>query len=452
VNKGVVHVPLESEKWPRTREWIRLDDLCEGIFDCPHSTPRLTEVGPLLVRSQDIRSGAFRWEGAAHVSEETYAERVARAEPSFGDILYSREGTYFGIAAEMPKDQRACLGQRMVLIRPDPEKVNYRFLRYWLNSPALSRHIHGFRDGSVAERLNMPTICGLPVPRFPRAEQDSIVAILGSLDDKIELNRRMNRSLEGMARAIFKAWFVDFEPTRAKTDGATSFRGMRRDVFEDLPSQLVPSEVGPIPVGWQVVSLSDVITLLGGGTPKRNVSEYWGGSIPWFSIRDAPSDGELWVIDTEETITEDGAANSAAKVMRAGTTIISARGTVGRLALTAVPMAVNQSCYGAQGVDGVGDYFVYYALHDAVANLQQHTHGSVFDTITRSTFDMLDLVRPDDNILKAFEETVAPLLQLIQKNRFESRTLGAIRDALLPKLISGEIRAPDVDWARDEDA
>ena len=137
MNEKTVHVPVQAKQWPRQREWVQLQDRCVGIFDCPHSTPTLSDQGPLLVRSQDIRTGIFLTEEAAHVSEETYRDRIARAEPSFGDILYSREGTYFGIAAEMPRDVKACLGQRMVLIRPDHQRVNSRFLWYWLNSPIL---------------------------------------------------------------------------------------------------------------------------------------------------------------------------------------------------------------------------------------------------------------------------------------------------------------------------
>ena len=168
MNKRILHMPLGSLQRPHGRDWVRLDEICHGIYDCPHSTPELTDYGPLLARSQDIRTGVFRWESAAHVSEQTYAERIARAEPRPGDILYSREGTYFGIAAEIPVEKKVCLGQRMVLIRPRPQELNSRFLRYWLNSPTLFDHILGFRDGSVAERLNMPTILELPVPIFFR--------------------------------------------------------------------------------------------------------------------------------------------------------------------------------------------------------------------------------------------------------------------------------------------
>jgi type I restriction enzyme S subunit len=132
-----LHIPSTATELPSNWIWKRLDDVCEGIFDCPHSTPKLTSDDPLLARSQDIRSGVFRLEEAARVSEETYLERIKRAEPIYGDLLYSREGTYFGIAAEVPKNVRVCLGQRMVLLRPASKILNFRFLRYWLNSPTL---------------------------------------------------------------------------------------------------------------------------------------------------------------------------------------------------------------------------------------------------------------------------------------------------------------------------
>src|SRR5215204_5816845 len=145
-----IHVPREAKEWHIDHGWRRLDDLCEGVFDCPHTTPVVLEGGPYVVRSQDIRSGTFRLSEAGHVSENTYKERIARAEPRFGDLLYSREGTYFGIAAEVPPGIKVCLGQRMVLIRPNAVHLNSRFLRYWLNSPIMARHIEGFRDGTVA--------------------------------------------------------------------------------------------------------------------------------------------------------------------------------------------------------------------------------------------------------------------------------------------------------------
>ena len=158
-----LHVPTTYGEPPNGWTWSRLDDVSEGVFDCPHSTPKLTDAGPFVVRTQDIITGVFRTDQAGRVSEETYRERIARVTPSRGDLLYSREGTYFGIAAEIPENTRVCLGQRMVLIRPDRRRLDFSFLRHWLNSPIMAAHINGYRDGSVAERLNLPTIRALPV-------------------------------------------------------------------------------------------------------------------------------------------------------------------------------------------------------------------------------------------------------------------------------------------------
>jgi type I restriction enzyme S subunit len=214
---------------------------------------------------------------------------------------------------------------------------------------------------------------------------------------------------------------------------------MPQAVFDRLPVELTDDEV---PVGWHLAPLSQLMELLGGGTPKRKVPAYWNGEIPWFSVRDAPADANIWVIETAEHITQAGVDNSSAKVVRKGTTIISARGTVGRLALTGVPMALNQSCYGIQGADGVGDYFTYFTLHYAVEDLRHRTHGSVFDTITRQTFDSLVRVRPSQDVLDAFEGVVAPFMELIRHNLFENRTLRLMRDVLLPNLTSGKVRVP----------
>jgi type I restriction enzyme S subunit len=183
---NALHIPSTAAALPAGWGWERLEDVCSGVFDCPHSTPELTPDGPLIVRSQDIRSGVFRVDEAAHVSEDTYRERISRAEPVFGDLLYSRDGTSFGITAEVPPGTRVCLGQRMVLLKPEPTTVHFRFLRYWLNSPVMARHSHGHRDGTVAERLNLPTIRGLPVALPPLSEQPAIAHILGTLDDEIE--------------------------------------------------------------------------------------------------------------------------------------------------------------------------------------------------------------------------------------------------------------------------
>ncbi len=159
----------------------------------------------------------------------------------------------------------------------------------------------------------------------------------------------------------------------------------------------------------------------------------------WFSVVDAPSVTDMFVIDTERHINQAGVENSSTNILTVGTTIITARGTVGKLALVGVPMAMNQSCYGIKGAGGYPDYFIHFLLKRAINELQQQTHGTVFETITRQTFDGVEIVIPPENITLKFDSVITPHLEKIRNNLMESRTLAQIRDALLPKLMSGEM-------------
>jgi type I restriction enzyme S subunit len=187
-----------------------------------------------------------------------------------------------------------------------------------------------------------------------------------------------------------------------------------------------------------VCSLTNKIELLSGGTPKTSEPEYWNGEIPWYSVKDAPSEADVWVLNTEKQITTLGVENSAAQIMPIGTTIISASGTVGKLALVGTPMAMNQSCYGVRGAKGYADYFTFFVIQKATTELQSRTHGTVFDTITRQTFETLDCIFPTALLSQAFDGAVGPLLTQIKSNIHQSRTLASLRDILLPQLMRGE--------------
>ena len=275
-----------------------------------------------------------------------------------------------------------------------------------------------------------------PAPE-PTPVQLHIVRTLDALERKIELNRKMNETLEAMARALFKSWFVDFDPVRAKAQGRAP--GLPAPIADLFPDSFEDSELGEIPKGWRVRPFSDTIEIIGGGTPKTSIAEYWDGNIPWFSVVDAPAASDVWTIDTEKKITESGVANSSTKILPERTTIISARGTVGRLALVGVPMAMNQSCYGLRGRLGTRGTFTYFAARQLVSLLQQGAHGSVFDTITRESFQRIRIPLGPARLVDAFENLVEPCMAQMRNTLFQSGTLTALRDALLPKLISGEL-------------
>lgn len=426
-------------------EWVYrpLGELAE-IFDGPHATPPKTSSGPIFLGISNLAGGRIDLSQVEHISEEDFVKWTARVEPRGGDVVFSYE-TRVGEAARIPPGLRCCLGRRLGLLRARKDRVDDRFLLYAYLGPQFqevlrSRTIHG----STVDRIPLTEM-----PSFPMlipsdlGEQRAIAHILGTLDDKIELNRRMSETLEEMARALFESWFVRFDPVRAKMEGRDP--GLPSDLADLFPDRLVESELGEIPEGWQVEPFSEIVDVIGGGTPRTSVPEYWGGDIPWFSVGDAPPPSEVWVIDTEKKITPRAIEESSARILPVGTTIISARGTVGRIALVGVPMAMNQSCYGLRGKLGTAGYFTYYATRSLVSTLQQRTHGSVFDTITRDTLASVTSIVPPLHLVDAFEALVGPIFGRILTNLHESRTLAALRDTLLPKLISGELRVKDAE-------
>lgn len=432
-----LHIPtMFSQSDPAL--FRRLDEVTLGVFDCPHSTPELASFGPIVVRTQDIRTGVLRIEEAARVTEEIYRERIARAEPTWGDLLYSREGTYFGIAAEVPKGERVCLGQRMVLIRPDPAKVDHRYLKYWLNSPQIASHVNGFRDGSVAERLNLPTIQGLPVLIRSLPEQRAIARVLGALDDKIEQNGRMARTLERLAQAVFRAWFVDFEPIKAKAAGAISFPSMQQAVFDALPALTDHLETAPAPEGWEVKMLTNLFDV----NPPRSLRK--GELAPYLDMKNMPTDGHA---PDELSVRPAG---SGAKFVNGDT-----------LVARITPCLENGK---TAFVDFLGDGEVAWGSTEYIVlrprppippifayllartnefrsfAIQSMTGTSGRQRVPFSALEHFSIPTPPSDILLAFGELVGPLIARSSTATRESRSLARLRDLLLPRLLSGELR------------
>lgn len=432
-----LHVPATYGEPPKGWDWSRLDEVSEGVFDCPHSTPALTEVGPYVVRTQDIITGVFRADQAGHVSEETYAERISRVTPAHGDLLYSREGTYFGIAAEVPANSRVCLGQRMVLIRPDKRRLDFSFLRYWLNSPIMAAHIHGYRDGSVAERLNLPTIRALPIILPPLPEQKAIAAVLGALDDKIELNRRMNATLEAMARALFQSWFVDFDPVRAKLDGRKPV-GMDAATAALIPAEFQASDLGPIPKGWAVGRVADVSDF---GRSSVNPGEYTDETFDHYSLpafdegRTPKAELGCAIMSNKLVVTRNSVLLSKLNPHIPRIWLPDLNETRRSVCSTEFIVASTRPGYSREFLFSL---FTSAAFATTYGTLVIGTTGSHQRIRPESVLEMKIIV-PPPALVEAFTTVAKPMFDQINRNIDQSRTLATLRDTLLPKLLSGEV-------------
>lgn len=285
------------------------------------------------------------------------------------------------------------------------EKADLRVLAALLNMIDVS----GYITGSAQPKLNQENMSRIKITLPPLSEQKKIAGILSSFDEKIETNRKINARLEELAQALFKSWFIDFEPFGGK-----------------------------MPEDWKVLSFDDAIEVIAGGTPKTEVKEYWNGDIPWISVKDFVNE-KHFVMNTERYISRKGLDNSSTHLLNPGDTIISARGTVGAIAQIQEPMAFNQSCFGLRCKINNGAHWLFYLIHNKVTELKQKSHGSVFDTINRKTLSDLQIVVPTSEILSKFHFIISPIVEKSLFSSKESSRLAKLRDALLPKLMSGEL-------------
>jgi type I restriction enzyme S subunit len=194
-----------------------------------------------------------------------------------------------------------------------------------------------------------------------------------------------------------------------------------------------------IPKGWTVDTILAVADLLSGGTPSTKITEYWNGDIKWISAKDVSNSSGTFILDTERNITRLGVKNSSTKILPKLTTIVTARGTVGSYCILSEPMAMNQTNYGLKAKEQESDYFVFFSLANLVAQLKQASYGTIFDTVTTTTFEKSKIIIPPFFIIQKFDRLVKPIMETILGNIEQSKSLSKIRDSILPKLMNGEI-------------
>ena len=293
-------------------------------------------------------------------------------------------------------------------------KCPLNLLGFILNNINISPYV----TGCAQPKLNQENLRNIEI-ELP-SHIDRIASILSSLDRKIELNNKINADLEEMAQAIFKNWFVDFEP------------------FKD--GKFVDSELGMIPEGWKVGRLTDVIKLMPGGTPKTSEPLYWdNGTIPFFSPKDVNG---VYCFATEKHITEAGLNKCSSNLYPKDTIFITCRGTVGKVCLAACDMAMNQSNYAIKAIDGYSQYYVFFLVKSVVERLIKKSNGAVFSAITSKDFDE-EILIPSQKAVEDFANVIDGFFRRIFTIGTESSRLSLLRDTLLPRLMSGELEVPE---------
>lgn len=311
------------------------------------------------------------------------------------------------------------LNQRVGRIVAKRDVVLTKYLYYFINSELFLKPLRALAKGAVQKYVNTGDIKENLVALPPLPIQCRLAGILSAYDDLIENNLRRIRILEEMASALYREWFVHFR-----------FPG-----HETVPR--VTSPLGSIPNGWEVVAFTDIADVLSGGTPKTDIDEFWDGDIPFFTPRDAPAC--FYVQDTDKHISELGLSKCASELYPPDTVFITARGTVGKVALPSVPMAMNQSCYALRGKSGIQQCFLFLMTLQQVDYLKKNTGGSTFDTIVVDTFRRMQVVKPPIDLVASFSRQTNAMFEAVNTLQRQTTNLRQTRDLLLPRLLSGQL-------------
>ena len=365
-----------------------------------------------------------------------------------GDLLFARRSLVAegagkcSVVLEVPEPTG--FESSIIRARPDPARTNSLFLYYYFNSPSGLHGLYSIRRQVAVAGITGTDLAGLHLRLPPLAQQRQIAHILGTLDDKIELNRRMNETLEAMAQAIFKDWFVDFGPTRAKMDG----RDVRlpKRIADLFPESLVESELGCIPDGWKVSEIGKEVDVVGGGTPSTKEQVYWnGGEHHWATPKDLSKLRSPVLLETGRKITDAGVNKISSGLLPIGTLLLSSRAPIGYLAIAEVQTAINQGFIAMVCERRLSNLFVLFWCYENLNYIRDISGGSTFAEISKRVFRPIFIIVPPKQVLASYEDLVRPLYNRIVANAREAMAMAQIRDLLLPKLISGEIRLRKVE-------
>ena len=374
---------------------VRADQFCTLITDGTHDSPKPQQSGWKLITSKHLKGHYIDFDSANWISEADYLKVISRSAVEQWDILFSMIGTIGNIYLEKnPHVEYAC--KNMGIFKFSGNKENALWMYYYLKSPQAKAYIQTHLRGSTQAYVPLGGLREMPVPVPPQSVRNEIIAVLRPIDEKIECNNAINDNLQQQAAALFSSLY-----DRTNTE----------------------------------VRFTDLIQILGGGTPKTGENTYWNGNIAFFTPKDV---GTPYTLITEKTITEEGLSHCNSRLYPVNTVFVTARGTVGKVGMSGVPMAMNQSCYALVGKE-THQLLVYFYTLKVVDRLKHKASGAVFDAITTKDFESEQIMKLSDDDARAFLCIAEPMFQKVLNNCIENLRLSTLRDSLLPKLMSGEI-------------
>lgn len=391
-------------------EFRTIRELCSVVVDCPHSTPKWTANGKIVIRNNNIKHGRIDFSSPSYTDDEHFAQRIKRAKPQPGDIIITREAP-IGDVGMIPENTECCLGQRMVLLRANQSVCDNFYLLYSLQSLYVQHQISWSEGtGTTVSNLRIPHLEQIQIPYFPLEQQAKISSVLRALEEKIENNRRLNDNLEQQAMALYRQMFVE--------NNNDARRECRADEYFDISI---------------------------GKTPPRKEAQ-WFSMNPtdciWVSISDMGRCG-MYIADSSEYLTHESVDKFNIKVVPDNTVLLSFKLTVGRVAITDGAMVTNEAIAHFKTDKPEINEYLYCYLKDFNYQTMGST-SSIATAVNSKIIKAMPFVIPTDAELVSFHSATAPMFEMIKTRQRENTRLAELRDSLLPKLMSGEIDVSSV--------
>ena len=390
-----------------------------------------------LVNFSNGRSSPDRFEDGefAVFGSNGLIGRANETNAPSNSIVIGRVGSYCG---SVHFSQKSCWVTDNAIKAEAKDKNNPEFLFYLLKH----LNLNNWRSGSGQPLINQTTLNAIEV-RVPEPEkQKEIGQFIGSLDDRISLLRETNTTLEAIAQALFKSWFVDFDPVRAKQQGSDP-QGMDAATAALFPDSFEESELGEVPKGWRVLPIGDAVEAVGGATPDTKNPVYWeSGTFCWTTPKDLSGIAAPVLLDTERKLSAQGIDKIGSGLLPVGTLLLSSRAPIGYLALAQVPLAINQGYIAMLPGGLLPPLYMLFWCQQNMDVIKGRANGSTFMEISKKAFRPIPAIVPPSKVVQQFMEVASVLFEKLIENEKQAQTLATLRDTLLPRLISGQLRLP----------
>jgi type I restriction enzyme S subunit len=416
---------------------LTLAEICSDVSYGHTESATIEPVGPKFLRITDIQGGTFDWGKVPFCPASEQDTKKYRLE--VGDIVVARTGNSTGENAQvfLPPPP-AVFASYLIRFRPDPRRVNPFFVGYQLRSERFRQHVLSVRSGSAQPGANAKQLGAFPVQLLDRTQQDATVDTLRALDDRITLLRETNATLEAIAQALFKSWFVDFDPVRAKMEGRAP-EGMDEATAALFPDGLETLELGEVPRGWRVGQVADLGDVVCGKTPPTSAPENYGCDVPFITIPDMHD--LLAVTTTARSLSKLGADSQPKKYLPPGAICVSCIATPGLVVRVTTTAQTNQQINSVIPQKKWGSSFPLFLLRRIGGAVRSGgSGGSVFHNLSKSGFEQLPVLLAEPELADRFNAAIDPLVEKIVSNQLQTQTLSTLRDTLLPRLISGQLR------------